>query len=162
MEKIKLRNKFISPTKGVLSFQQLVEDILAYLKEDSERHYSIIVGSDSYTGNSVDYVTAIVVHRQGSGGRYYWQRLHKPKEPTMRHRIYQETSLSIETAQELIKRLGTLSLAKYNIEIHIDVGQGGSTRDMINEVVGMVKGNGFSAKTKPEAYAASTVADRYT
>ena len=51
---------------------------------------------------------------------------------------------------------------RYNLEIHIDVGEHGDTRDMIKEVVGMVTGNGFVAKTKPEAYGASYVADKHT
>ena len=50
----------------------------------------------------------------------------------------------------------------YNLEIHIDVGEHGDTRDMIKEVVGMVTGNGYVAKTKPEAYGASYVADKHT
>jgi predicted RNase H-related nuclease YkuK (DUF458 family) len=50
----------------------------------------------------------------------------------------------------------------YNLEIHVDVGEHGATREMIKEVVGMVTGNGFVAKTKPDAYAASYVADKHT
>ncbi|EKD86242.1 MAG: hypothetical protein ACD_37C00395G0001 [uncultured bacterium] len=50
----------------------------------------------------------------------------------------------------------------YNLEIHIDVGEHGDTREMIKEVVGMVTGNGFVAKTKPNAYGASYVADKHT
>lgn len=50
----------------------------------------------------------------------------------------------------------------YNLEIHVDVGEHGDTRTMIKEVVGMVTGNGFVAKTKPHAYAASYVADKHT
>lgn len=37
-----------------------------------------------------------------------------------------------------------------------------STREMIREVVGMVSGNGFTAKTKPESYGAFVVADKHT
>ena len=33
---------------------------------------------------------------------------------------------------------------------------------MIKEVVGIVTGNGYVAKTKPEAYGASYVADKHT
>ena len=51
---------------------------------------------------------------------------------------------------------------KYNLEIHVDVGEHGDTREMIKEIVGMVTGNGFVAKTKPDAYAASYVADKHT
>ena len=153
---------FNSPTKGELSFAGVISDILDYIKSDPTHKYSIIVGTDSYTGNSVDYVTAIVVHRQGKGGKYFWQRLHRPKEPSLRHRIYQETVLSIETARRLMNKFKLSQLSKYNVEVHIDVGEGGPTRDMISEVVGMVKGSGFAAKTKPEAFAATAVADRHT
>ncbi|MBU3957376.1 ribonuclease H-like YkuK family protein, partial [Patescibacteria group bacterium] len=38
----------------------------------------------------------------------------------------------------------------------------GPTREMIKEVVGMVNGNGFVAKTKPESYGAFVVADKHT
>ena len=46
--------------------------------------------------------------------------------------------------------------------IHGYFGERGDTREMIKEVVGMVTGNGFVAKTKPEAYGASYVADKHT
>jgi predicted RNase H-related nuclease YkuK (DUF458 family) len=42
------------------------------------------------------------------------------------------------------------------------VGPVGKTRDMIKEVVGMVNGNGFVAKTKPDSWGASSVADKHT
>ena len=44
----------------------------------------------------------------------------------------------------------------------MDIGRNGPTKDMIKEVVGMIKGSGYMVRIKPEAYAASTVADRYT
>jgi len=42
------------------------------------------------------------------------------------------------------------------------VGEQGQTRDMVKEVVGLIKSNGFEPKIKPESFAASVVADRYT
>jgi predicted RNase H-related nuclease YkuK (DUF458 family) len=33
---------------------------------------------------------------------------------------------------------------------------------MIREVTGLIRGNGFEPKIKPESFAASTVADRYS
>jgi uncharacterized protein len=160
---MKQENIYHSPSKGRLDFAELIGEIKRYIKEQPERHYSIVVGTDSYPSNSVDYVTAVVVHRKGRGGRYFWRKKHQTgKTPTLRNRIYEETMCSIGTAQKLLKTLGQEALAKYDLEIHIDVGSSGPTREMITEVVGMVKGNGFTARTKPEAYAASTVADRYT
>ena len=146
-----------------MELDKVVDEIINYIKSDPNRKYSIVVGTDSYPSGSVDYVTAVVVHKQGRGGRYFWKKEHQAgKTPTLRHRIYQETTHSIETAQALIDKLNLKKLAGYDFAIHIDVGNSGSTRDMINEVVGMVKGNGFNAKTKPDSYAASTVADKYT
>ena len=62
----------------------------------------------------------------------------------------------------LLKKTLNGEMPDYNLEIHIDVGEHGDTRDMIKEVVGMVTGNGYVAKTKPEAYGASYVADKHT
>jgi predicted RNase H-related nuclease YkuK (DUF458 family) len=46
--------------------------------------------------------------------------------------------------------------------IHADIGENGATKDMIREVMGLIRGNGFEPKIKPESFAASTVADRYS
>ncbi|OIP75689.1 hypothetical protein CO121_01205 [bacterium (Candidatus Gribaldobacteria) CG_4_9_14_3_um_filter_36_15] len=46
--------------------------------------------------------------------------------------------------------------------IHADIGENGKTKDMIKEVVGLIRSNGFEAKVKPESFAASVVADRFT
>lgn len=71
--------------------------------------------------------------------------------------------MSLEVAQDMVPSLReAVSPAKYDLEIHIDVGSLGPTRDMIKEVVGMVNGNGFTAKTKPESWGASSVADKHT
>ena len=52
--------------------------------------------------------------------------------------------------------------AVQDVEIHVDIGQKGPTRELIAEVVGMIRGNGFNVKTKPDAFGASSVADRHT
>ena len=48
------------------------------------------------------------------------------------------------------------------LEIHIDAGGNGPTKELMKELIGMVVGNGFTAKVKPEAFGASAVADRHT
>jgi predicted RNase H-related nuclease YkuK (DUF458 family) len=47
------------------------------------------------------------------------------------------------------------------VEIHLDVGVHGETRELVRDVIGMVAGSGFDAKIKPEACGASKVADKY-
>lgn len=46
--------------------------------------------------------------------------------------------------------------------IHADIGENGLTKDMIKEITSLIKGNGFEPVIKPNAFAASVVADRYS
>jgi hypothetical protein len=127
----------------------------------------LIIGTDSQTRNTngnaeVDFVTAIIVYRKGKGARYFWRKSRQKNVPVLRDKIYTETLMSLDVAQRIVPDIRKLvSPAKYDLEIHIDVGPLGPTRDMIREVVGMVNGNGFTAKTKPDSWGASSVADKH-
>ncbi len=160
---------FISPTNGKRKQLELINDIAQFIEADSESVYRLIIGSDSHlrskNGQSkLKLVTAIIIHRVGFGGRYFWQGKQIKKTRSLRDKIYAETLLSLETAQKFLPKLNRRLNGNnnYELEIHIDVGQVGETRDMIKEVVGMVTGNGFTAKTKPDSYGASKVADKHT
>ncbi len=45
--------------------------------------------------------------------------------------------------------------------IHADIGKNGGTKDMIQEITKYIESNNFKTKIKPEAYTASTIADKY-
>ncbi len=164
-----MKNQFHSPSLGKMNLTRVVQEILAFMELEQKEKYDIVVGTDSEGNGKVDFVTAIVVHRIGRGGRYFWKREFKNGINHLRPKIYQETTFSLETAQELLSRLkkhwengnGNGNPSNYNLEIHVDIGENGKTRDMIKEVVGMVRGNGFNVKTKPESYGASNVADKH-
>jgi predicted RNase H-related nuclease YkuK (DUF458 family) len=47
------------------------------------------------------------------------------------------------------------------LEIHVDIGTVGATKEMIKEIVGMIKGSGFFVKIKPDSFAASSLADKH-
>ena len=162
---------FHSPTKGILTLNQVVAEICAYLHQDDRRKYAIVIGTDSQVYTHTDFVTAIVVRRLGAGGRYFWARGQHDNFKSLRDRIYMETLKSLELAEVMSQEL-YLALknderfstpdGKSLIEIHADVGENGETRDMIREVVGMVRGNGYEVKIKPLSYAAFVVADYHT
>jgi predicted RNase H-related nuclease YkuK (DUF458 family) len=157
---------FHSPTKGRMKLTKIVKEISDFISRDSRDKYQLIVGTDSNGDQQADFVTAVIVYRVGHGGRYFWKRTNGNKTyHTIRDRIYKEVTLSLEIAQDLLGQLGSLLKSgkdpSYDFQIHIDVGQNGPTREMIKEVVGMVRGNGFKAKIKPESYAASNIADKY-
>lgn len=159
---------FTSPTYGKMDAVGVVSQIAAFIEDEPQRFYKIVIGSDSQARliNShaeIDFVTAIIVHREGTGARYFWRKERLIKSPVLREKIYTETQMSLETAREMVPLLRKyISAVKYDFEIHIDVGPLGPTREMIKEVVGMVQGNGFKAKTKPDSWGASSVADKHT
>ncbi|PJC47460.1 MAG: hypothetical protein CO034_02445 [Parcubacteria group bacterium CG_4_9_14_0_2_um_filter_35_11] len=157
---------FISPTKGKMKFEKVVGDLIDFVLEQPEEVYRIIVGTDSEGKEVPDFVSAIVILRKGKGGRYFWKKIRDQKKYTLRTRIYEETMLSLKLAMKLResieKKLEKIRPKNYkNLEIHTDIGQVGETREMIKEIVGMVRGNGFEVKIKPEAFGASSVADYY-
>lgn len=160
---------FISPTRGKLTVDQVLQDIYSYLYQDPESSYRLVIGTDSHEryleGQKItNFVTAVVVHRIGKGGRYFWKNGTKTKTHSVRDKVYQETNLSLDLAQSFVPKLNRLlnGASNWELEIHIDVGRSGETRSMIKEVVGMVVGSGYQAKTKPESFAASSVADRHS
>ena len=96
------------------------------------------------------------------------RRIHYPARPfpSRRQRILEEVLLSCQLALWLRENFGSLALrhgVTYDFQyIHADIGENGITRDMIKEVTGLIRGNGFEPKIKPESFAASSVADRYS
>lgn len=161
-------NGFFSPSKGELSLDELVLEISQYIKEKGDHFYRLVIGTDSQIRGSngsseIFFVTAVVLHRVGLGGRYFWNREKRVQKMFLRDRIYTETLLSLSLAEILVPLIRkAVPDGLYELEIHIDVGPNGATREMIKEVVGMVVGNGFIAKTKPDSYGAYVVADRHT
>jgi predicted RNase H-related nuclease YkuK (DUF458 family) len=153
---------FVSPTKGRLTFEQVFRDIVRFIREDQEKNYKLIVGTDSQIRESVCYVTAIVILREGKGGRFYYSKDREKNQVGFKQRIFLETARSLGVASRLAERLATLGRNDLNIEIHLDVGERGRTKEIIREVVGMVTGSGFGARIKPDSYGASKVADKFT
>lgn len=159
---------FTSPTKGKMTIKKMVGDVVGFMSEEPDYYYQLVIGTDSKSGKlrgarTLPFVTAVVIHRKGKGGRYFWQKKKVEKIATLRDKIYTETLLSIQLAEKLVPQLTSrLNGQRYKLEIHIDVGNVGPTRELIKEVVGMVNGNGFYARTKPAAYGASKVADKHT
>lgn len=162
---------FQSITHGSVTLLQIIHLIKAFLEEDPHAEYALVIGTDSHEKmtadgkRNVNCITAIVVHRKGFGGKYFWQKLHPARVHTLREKIYAETLASLHLAERfvpLLKKTLNGDSPHYWLEIHVDVGEHGDTREMIKEVVGMVTGNGFIAKTKPYAYGASYIADKHT
>ncbi len=153
---------FVSPTKGPMSFNAMFEDICVFMADDPSAEYKLIVGSDSQARDQICFVTAVVIHRLGKGGRYFYTRSHVVKMPSLKQRIFYEAHLSLEVASRLAAEISRNGHSDLNVEIHLDVGRNGQTRSMIRELVQEIVGNGFAARIKPDAYGASQVADKHS
>lgn len=62
---------FHNPTKGRLQIADMLSEISRFVKEAPDNSYRLVIGTDSQlrrvNGKSeCDFVTAIVVHRQGN------------------------------------------------------------------------------------------------
>jgi hypothetical protein len=164
------RGKFYNPTKGYITFREVMEEIFSYMKEKPEKSYEVILGCDSSSGREPAFPIAIVILRKGEGGRFFLKKIryHKRKFYNLHQRVLEEVLLSCEMAlilREELKKGAEVQKVPSNFEfnyIHADIGENGATKDMIKEITGLIRGNGFEPKIKPESYAATVVADRYT
>ena len=150
----------------LLTFDELISELVRFVKDRPEREYKIVVGTDSRASSPTRFVTAVSILRVRNGGRYFWMRTEEIQAPTMRERIYKEVMQSITLTQELRSRLRDKIGEEYfwdgKISVHLDVGHNGPTRELIDSVVGMVKGYGFEAVIKPDSFGAFVLADRHT
>lgn len=157
-------NDFKSQTYGNLDWDNMLEKLLAYVHQEPGLEYELIIGTDSMADNhhAAEFVSAIVVHRKAKGGIYFWSKRSETQIHTLRQRIFEEALLSLRLAEQLIQALKDRNIADFRLTIHVDIGPNGETKQMLHEIVGMIRGNGFQVKTKPESYGASSVADRHT
>ena len=165
-----LDGNFYNPTKGNIKLTQVVGELVNYINEKPEKFYDIIVGCDSSSGENPNFPIAVVVLRVGEGGRFFLKKIGYKNRIfyNWKERILEEVLLSCDLAlylrenfEKKIQKLGN-SLNYQFRYIHADVGENGQAKDMIKEVTGLIRGNGFEPKIKPEAFAATTVADRYS
>ncbi len=146
-----------------LNKEQLVKILIDFINAEPGKKYKVIIGTDSERrpNNTADFVTAVVIHRLGHGGRYFWRHLGVQKLYTLRDRIIREVLESLDVGKEMLSALQATGNKNFDFEIHVDIGEKGETKSMIQELVGMIRANNFEVKTKPESYAASKVADRH-
>lgn len=159
----------VSPTYGVMDITEIADKIFNFFNENKiePEKYQIMIGTDSQASyNSTIFVTAIVVHRIDKGGIYFYEKTKENKTYSLADRIWKEAICSLDIANELLEEIKKLSdkndIIIPDFEIHLDVGQNGKTKTLASSIVGVIKSYGFEAKIKPDSYASSTVADKYT
>jgi len=156
---------FYSQSSGTLQFEEMMEEVKRFVKKEPFRFYKIIIGTDSEASSPVSLVTAVTIWRVGNGAIHFWTKSEEKSFATLRDRIWQEAISSITLAQEIRSRLQDILGDEFfwdGNEVHVDIGENGPSRDLIDSVVGMIKGYNFQPVIKPYAFGASIVADRHT
>lgn len=152
-----------------LKFDEIPDSILKFYenhkRESGDIH--IIIGTDSQNFSDTKMVSVIAVVAEGHGGIFFYEISRIPLIQNISLKLQTETAASLELAQKLVELLESGSKYKemYDecpISIHVDAGNSekGKTKALIPQLVGWVKASGYDAKTKPESFVASTIADR--
>ncbi|MFH1561326.1 MAG: ribonuclease H-like YkuK family protein, partial [Patescibacteria group bacterium] len=93
---------FNNITNGKVGWKGLGREIRSFVSADLESEYKLIIGSDSRsrdlaTGKpGIDLVTAVVIHRKGRGGRYFWKKNKVENIYSLKEKLYQETLASLK------------------------------------------------------------------
>ena len=167
----------ISPTHGKLTMEEVAKKIIDFVgNKDRHQEIEITIGTDSQNFDKTKIVAVVVVRRVGNGGIFFYQVTHHRKINSIREKLYIETNISLKLADELltvIQEMGAMKDEllndqmyingnKVNLGIHVDAGYNGPTKQLITEITGWVKACGFNVEIKPNSYAASCIADKYS
>lgn len=165
---------FYNASAENLTFEEVFERIVTFIKEDPRKSYTLSIGTDSQVHpKETRFISAIHIHRVGKGS---WGCLRnykiKRKIDSLHEKISMETTLSQEIAYlfttEKIGKIIEILIpyidagADLSFEIHLDIGKKGLTKDLINEMTARIEAIGIDAKIKPDSYTASSYANKFT
>ena len=140
-------------------------EIIQQIKSHHQKNGQVFVGTDSLANRKgCTFSTSIVLlgADEQRGARFFYSKEKFPdyKGQSFYNRILKEVEKSINIAIKI-----TEVCPNANLEIHLDVspeGKNERTSQLSNMLMGYAKGSGFKCKVKPDSFAASTVADKYT
>jgi len=143
----------------------LFDEILELVTSHYQNGGSIHIGTDSQLRSSkCIFSTAICIvgGLKHKNNRYFITRslVSSSRYSVLLLRIMEEVQKSINIGFKILKYCPTI-----DIKLHLDVsGENKNTKTskFSKMLLGHVKGNGFDCKIKPEAWAATTIADRHT
>lgn len=159
-----------------MSFEQVFERIVEFMKINPNGNYRLMVGTDSQVHRSTTiFITGIVIQNEGHG---VWACIRKVIVPRKMTHLHERISLELSLTEEIVsmftedKKNELISIvlpylyqgATFTIEGHIDIGAGkrNKTSEFVKEMVTRIESMGVEPKIKPDAFVASSYANRYT
>jgi len=140
------------------------DNIKNIISSHIEKNGKIIIGSDSMlTNEKIIFVNAICLIGINSPHhcKYFYKRYieHDQSNKNLIVRLLNETVTSIKIANEIKE-----DFKNAQIEIHLDVNNNSKflSNKYASSVIGYITGSGYDYKIKPDAFAASWLADKYS
>ena len=137
-------------------------DIESFIKTYG-RERLIFIGTDSqnYTcGQYTKFSTTIIMYDLGHGGIWTMATEKFRYIENLRERLLRETWVSVETALYVNNVIPSADIITIHVDVNADMRfKSGKYRD---ELVGMVAAQGFDVAVKPDAWASSKVADKFS
>lgn len=159
-----------------MTFEVVFERILKFMKRKPNGNYRLMVGTDSQVHvDRTVFITGIVIQNEGKGAWACIKKTIIPRKMLHLHeRISYETSLTEEVVymftEERKNKMIDVVLpfiykgATFTMEGHLDIGAGqrNKTRIFVQEMVSRLESIGVEPKIKPEAFVASSYANKFT
>ncbi|WP_373231117.1 ribonuclease H-like YkuK family protein [Cohnella sp.] len=169
---------FQNVTENNMTLHQVLERIIRFMNQDPKCVYHFVIGTDSQVHRGhTQFVTGIVIHRLGRGAWACYRQVALPRQLTsIREKLTLETSFSQRIAGYfnafVVTRMEQL-LVPYlyqgaMLEMYIDIDAGtkpdvNKTALYVQEMIDRVEAMDlYAPRVKPDAYAASCYANRYT
>lgn len=136
--------------------EEAIENLGDWVARATREGQDLHIGTDSLqTGRYTQFVTVVVIVTPRKGGRVAYSREIIPRITSLRERLLKEAWTSTELGMALNGRIGG------GLIIHIDANpdEKHMSSRYVQELVGLVVGQGFQVRIKPDAWAASHAAD---
>lgn len=130
--------------------------------------HMFFIGTDSQhrktrKGRVCYFTSAIIAYKMGTGGVSIIHTDKTKPLSSLRQRLLIETMRSVECAWFLDQQLSSnnsITICKPQIHLDVNPDKKHKSSQYLQELVGLVVGQGFEAVCKPNAWAASKLADR--
>lgn len=159
-----------------MTFEQVFERIVEFMESDPCGHFRLMVGTDSQVHRShTTFITGIVIQNMG---KCVWACIRRVIVPRKMTQLHERISLELSLTEEIVALFSeerktqlinivlphVYSGATLTVEGHIDIGEGkrNKTSEFVTEMVARMESMGVEPKIKPDAFVASSYANRYT
>jgi predicted RNase H-related nuclease YkuK (DUF458 family) len=147
-----------------LEGEPLKDDIMVEvenaLKAETDNNVKVCIGTDSQVkGDVTEFATAIVFLREGRGGFVFVKKYVSEHKFTIKERMIQEVSDSVQFAYKVCPILDKYST---ELEVHADINTDPNFKSNVafKEAMGYILGMGYTFKAKPDAFASTYCAGK--